>query len=71
MSILIPMVRGFLLVNRGYDHLPRNFLIRDAGKIANKIRDAFGRFDETDEECCASRIRVLMEKAASEGKTVL
>jgi hypothetical protein len=28
MSILIPMVRGYLLANRGYDRLSRNFLIR-------------------------------------------
>ena len=66
---LTSMVRGYLLVNRGYDRLSRNFLVRDADDIVKKIRDAFGRFDESDEGRCATFIRVFMENSADKSKS--
>jgi hypothetical protein len=65
MSILVTMVRGYLLANCGYDSYSREFLIRDADRIVKKVRDTFGRFDERDQGRCATIIRAVMEKSVA------
>jgi hypothetical protein len=59
MSILIPMIRGYLLVNRGYDELHRNFLIRDSEQIAKRFAISSGGLMKTIKSAA------LLESASS------
>jgi hypothetical protein len=61
-SILIPMIRGYLFVCRGLDQSwHEQYRVSESNRIAARVRDRFGRFDETDQERCASVIRAVMK----------
>jgi hypothetical protein len=61
MSILNPMIRGYLIEVVGYrEPSQRPFIVSEAERIAAKIRATFGRFDESDKERCVSVIRAVM-----------
>lgn len=60
-SILLSMVDGYLFVCRGIDRpWQNNYRRKEAERITAKIRETFGGFDESDEQCCATVIRALM-----------
>jgi hypothetical protein len=58
-SILIPMIRSYLEVCGGYHH--REYVVKEADRIAAKIRETFGPVDESSQELCATLIRVVMK----------
>ncbi len=61
-SILISMIDGYLVVNRCYDQpWHKNYRASESNRIAAKIRDTFGQFDESDQGRCASVIRAVMK----------
>jgi hypothetical protein len=63
-SVLIPEIRGFLYWRRGFDHpFHHSARIQEAERIAAKIRDTFGRFDESDKHRCRTLISVTMKTA--------
>ena len=68
-SILVPMSRGYLIEIAGY-RAPsqRPFVVKEADRLAVKIRDRFGKFDESDKELCASTIRAIMKAEANEAQ---
>jgi hypothetical protein len=68
MSHLNVLVRGHLLARRGYDRHSRELLIREADRLTAKIRDRFGRFDESDHGRCASLIRIFMNSEPMKSK---
>jgi hypothetical protein len=68
MSHLNVLVRGYLLARRGYDRHSRELLIREADRLTAKIRDRFGRFDESDHGRCASLIRIFMNSEPMKSK---
>ena len=64
-SILVPMIAGYLEYHRGFNQsYHRQFVMNESNRIAAKIHDTFGfgNFDESNEESCASVIRVVMAK---------
>jgi hypothetical protein len=65
---LVILIAGYLLCHRGYDRHPRSFLHAESNRLAAKIRERFGRFDESDQGRCASIIRTFMESEASKPK---
>jgi hypothetical protein len=68
MSQLNVLIRGYLLARCGYDRYSRKLLIREADRLTAKIRDRFGRFDESDHGRCASLIRVFMDSEPMKSK---
>ena len=60
-SILIPVIAGYLIQIRGFDKSwQRQYVLNEAQRVAAKIRDAFGTFDESDREKCATVVRAIM-----------